>query len=136
MRDADLLTLDATAQPGKTNAQVEAALLAEIDKVQKAPISDEELARVKKQSEAYFIYARDSVQSQAAQLGEFAMKGDWRYGETYLDNLAKVTPADVQRVAQKYLVKDNRTVGYFEPITPGTMAMGEGKMEAPRSNRR
>ncbi|WP_119322966.1 M16 family metallopeptidase [Capsulimonas corticalis] len=44
------------------------------------------------------------------------MRGDWRYGEYYLQNLRKVTPADVQRVAQKYLVERNRTVGYFEPI--------------------
>ena len=120
LRDADLLTLDATAQPGKTNAELEKALLAEVEKLQTAPISDEELRRVKSQTESYFIFNRDTVQSQGALLGEFAMKGDWRYGETYLENLAKVTPADVQRVAQKYLTLDNSTVGYFEPITPGT----------------
>jgi zinc protease len=44
------------------------------------------------------------------------MRGDWRYGETYLENLRRVTAADVQRVAQKYFVERNRTVGYFEPI--------------------
>lgn len=118
LRDPDLLFLDATAQPGKTNAELEAALLAEVEKLQSTPISDAELKRVQRQSEAGYIYGQDSVQSQGRQLGENAMKGDWRYGETYLENIRRVTAADVQRVARKYLVEQNRTVGYFEPTTP------------------
>ena len=134
LRDPDLLTLDASAQPDKTNAELEAALLAEVEKLKSAPIAADELKRVLNQAEAGYIYGRDSVQSQGAQLGENAMRGDWRYGETYLDNLRKVTPADVQRVAQKYLVKDNRTVGYFEPIPNGgatTQANAEGGAAGP-----
>ncbi|MDF2440453.1 MAG: zinc protease, partial [Abditibacteriota bacterium] len=117
LRDPDLAFLDATAQPGKTNEELEKGLLAELEKVKSTPISDEELQRVLKQAEAQYIYGQDSVQSQGRQLGENAMRGDWRYGENYLANLRRVTPADVQRVAQKYFVERNRTVGYFEPIT-------------------
>ncbi|RYX80668.1 insulinase family protein [bacterium] len=115
LRDPDLIYMAAAAQPGKTNAQLEEALLAEVDKIQNTPISDAELKRVVKQSEAAYIYNQDSVQSQGSLLGENAMRGDWRYGETYLDNLRRVTAADVQRVARQYLVERNRTVGYFEP---------------------
>ena len=118
LRDADLAFLDATAQPGKTNAELEKALLAEVEKLQTTPISAEELKRVVNQAEAGYIFGQDSVQSQGTQLGGNAMRGDWRYGETYLENLRRVTPADVQRVAQKYLVERNRTVGYFEPVAP------------------
>jgi zinc protease len=128
LRDADLFTLSATAQPGKTNAELERALLAEVERVQTAPISADELKRVVNQAEASYIYGRDSVQSQGGQLGENAMKGDWRYGETYLENLRRVTPADVQRVAQKYLVERNRTVGYFEPILPAAKAPKAGAL--------
>lgn len=116
LRDPDLLFLDAGAQTGKSNAELEKALLAEVEKLQTTPISDEELNRVLNQSEAAYIYSKDSVQSQGRVIGENAMKGDWRYGETYVENLRKVTPADVQRVAQLYLVERNRTVGYFEPV--------------------
>lgn len=122
LRDADLAFLDATAQPGKTNAELEKGLLAELDKIKSTPISDEELQRVLKQAEAQYIYGQDSVQSQGRQLGENAMRGDWRYGENYLANLRRVTPADVQRVAQKYFVERNRTVGYFEPIAADAAA--------------
>jgi zinc protease len=122
LRDADLAILHAAAQPGKTNEELEKALLAEIEILQKTPISAEELQRVLNQAEAGYIYGQDSVQSQGRQLGENAMRGDWRYGETYLENLRRVTPADVQRVAQKYFVSRNRTVGYFIPITAETPA--------------
>ncbi len=122
LRGADLFSMDASAQPGKTNADLEKALLAEVERVKTTPISAEELTRALNQAEAGYVYGRDSVQSQGSELGENAMKGDWRYGETYLENLRKVTPADVQRVAQKYLTARNRTVGYFEPILPNTTA--------------
>ncbi|RYG61990.1 insulinase family protein, partial [bacterium] len=52
LRDPDLFSASATAQPGKTNAELEKALLAEIEKLQTTPISKEELARVIKQAEA------------------------------------------------------------------------------------
>ncbi len=122
LRDPDLLTLDATAQPGVSNEKLEKALLDQVEKLQTTPIAADELKRVVNQSEAAYIYGRDSVQSQGAQLGEYAVRGNWKYGETYLDNLRKVTPADVQRVAKKYLTPNNRTVGYFDPITTGAGA--------------
>ncbi|BCM94369.1 putative zinc protease [Abditibacteriota bacterium] len=119
LRDADLISLSASAQPGKTNAELEKALLAEVEKLQNTPISADELKRAINQAEAAYIFSQDSVQAQGSQLGENAMRGDWRYGETYLENLRRVTPADVQRVARQYMVERNRTVGYFEPILPG-----------------
>ena len=116
LRDPDLIYFSATAQPGHTNAELEQALLKEIATLQATPISAEELTRAVNQAEAGYVFGKDSVEQQGEQLGEDAMKGDWRYGETYLSYLRKVTPADVQRVAQKYLTADNRTVGYFEPL--------------------
>jgi zinc protease len=41
--------------------------------------------------------------------------GDWRLYYLHRDRVEKVTPADVQRVAAKYLTASNRTVGYFIP---------------------
>ena len=118
LRDPDLLFLSAVAQPGHTNPELEKALLAEVTTLQTTPISDIELTRAVNQAEAGYIFGKDSVEQQGEDLGENAMKGDWRFGETYLANLRKVTKADVQRVARKYLTENNRTVGYFEPILP------------------
>jgi zinc protease len=122
LRDPDLAFLDVTVQPGKSNAELEKALLAEVEKLQTTLISNEELQRVLNQAEAGYVYGQDSVQAQGRLLGENAMRGNWRYGETYVENLRRVTPADVQRVARQYLVERNRTVGYFEPIEANTAA--------------
>lgn len=130
LRYPDLFGFDATAQPGHTNAELEKALLAEIEKLQTAPIASDELRRALNQAEAGYIFGNESVSAQGSSLGENAMRGDWRFGETYVANIRKVTPADVQRVAQKYFTARNRTVGDFEPImaspsTPNTRGTGE-----------
>jgi hypothetical protein len=39
--------------------------------------------------------------------------GDWRYINTYADEVDKVTAADLKRVAVAYLNRENRTVGVF-----------------------
>ena len=118
LRDPDLIHLTATAQPGHSSPDLEKALLAEVTRLQQSAISPEELMRAISQGEANYVFGQEAIDQDGAQLGENAMKGDWRHGETYLENLRKVTAADVQRVAQKYLVETNRTVGYFEPILP------------------
>jgi zinc protease len=42
-------------------------------------------------------------------------QGDWRLMFLQHDELAKVTPADVVRVAKTYLKPSNRTIGYYVP---------------------
>jgi predicted Zn-dependent peptidase len=47
------------------------------------------------------------------------MFAGYTWFEQYLDRLARVTVDDVQRVAQAYLVKSRRTVGYYVPKKQG-----------------
>jgi zinc protease len=115
MRDPFLIYLFATATPGGTPEKLEEALLAEVERVKKEPVTAEELTRAKSQIEAQFVFQNNSVTSQANQLGYWAMVADWRYLSTYLEKIRAVTPADLQRVAQKYFVPETRTVGHFIP---------------------
>jgi len=119
MRDAFLVYLSATARPGVTPEKLEEALLAEVERAKTSLVSDAELARAKSQTEAAFVFQNESVTSQANQLGFWQMTDDWRYLTTYLDRVRAVTPADIQRVAQKYFVTDERTVGHFIPTSGG-----------------
>jgi zinc protease len=48
-------------------------------------------------------------------LSEWSSKGDWRLFFLNRDRVAKVTPADLDRVAARYLQRSNRTVGMFLP---------------------
>ena len=120
-KDPNLFTLDGSVRSGVANDAVEKALLAEVAKLQTAPVSADEVSRAANQVSASFIYQNDSVSEQAEQIGDYASIYDYKYINTYLDRLRKVTPADIQRVAAKYLTEDNRTVATFEPqpLPPG-----------------
>jgi len=51
------------------------------------------------------------------EMSEWVAQGDWRLYFLMRDRLRKVTPEDVQRVAQTYLKQANRTVGMFVPTS-------------------
>ncbi len=79
------------------------------------PVTEDEVQKAKNLEEAEFVYGQDSIFNQAMQLGVYEMLGDYKLIDQYLPSIDKVTVADLQRVAQKYLVKDNRTVAILEP---------------------
>lgn len=113
--DPGAIHFSGTIRHGRTLAEFEAALDAEIDRICQQPVSEEELAKVRKQVKAQFAYAVERVSNQAYWLGWQEMLGDWRRFDTFVDNLSVVTAEDVQRVAQTYLKPVNRTTGWFEP---------------------
>ncbi|HEX2482470.1 MAG TPA: pitrilysin family protein [Methylomirabilota bacterium] len=119
LRDPFFFYVSATARPGVTAEQLEAALLEEVRRATAAPITAEELARAQRRAEADFVFQTNSVTAQARQLGYWAMIGDWRYLTTYLDRIRALTPADIQAVAQRTFVTDTRTVGHFVPADGG-----------------
>ncbi|MBI5100857.1 MAG: insulinase family protein [Nitrospirae bacterium] len=115
-RDDNLFYLGATAARGKDIADVEKALSDEIEKIKKEPPSDYEVKKAKNQIEASFVLEQDSIYMQARLIGSFEMIGGWRLIDTYLEGVRKVTPQDVRRVAEKYLVAERRTTGILVPL--------------------
>lgn len=111
-----LFFLYGTPLPGSTVEAVERALYDEVVNIQDKPPADREVQKVKNRIEAEFIMDQDSIFSRAMLLGRFEMVGGWRLIDRYLDGIRSVTPADVQRVARKYLVEDTRTVGILIPL--------------------
>lgn len=122
LKDPFLFYLSATARPGVTPDKLDAALGDEAERLKTTPITAEELARAKSRVEAEFAFQSDSVTSQARQIGYWAMVDDWRYLATYVERIRALTAEDVQRVAQKYLVPETRTVGHFVPTADGAPA--------------
>ena len=113
--DPYLYSVFATVRKEQTPDAVEKALDAEIERVQNEPVTVAELAKALKQAKAMFAFGAESVTNQGFWLGFTEIFDTYHWFESYLDRLAAVTVADVQRVAQKYLAKSNRTVGHFIP---------------------
>jgi zinc protease len=118
-----LFELAATPVEGKSVANLEAALKAEISKLQQTLISDEELQRIKAQVLASDVYEKDSNFYQAMQLGSLETVGlPWQKADEYVSKVNAVTAEQVRDVAKKYLIEDHLTVGYLDPqaIKPST----------------
>ncbi len=115
-KDPFLFFIGATPAHGIEVEEVENALIQEINKIKKEPPSDLEVQKAKNQIEASFIMEQDSIYMQARTIGIFEMIGGWRLIDKYLEGIRMVTPEDVRRVAEKYLVADKRTVGILIPV--------------------
>jgi zinc protease len=113
--DPGLFSFYATAREGRSLEEVERAIWAEVRRISEEPVSAEELAKAQKQARAQFAYALESVSNQALWLGLSEMVDTYTRFATFLDDLAAVSAADIQRVAQTYFVETNRTVGWFVP---------------------
>lgn len=118
-----LFMLGATARQGVTAAQLEKALLEQVEMAKSSVPSEEEMRAARNQLEAYFVYQNDSVSDQGEQLGYYNTVADWHYLYTLVPKIKAVTPDQVQAVAKKYFTADNLTVGTFIPTGP---AMGGG----------
>ena len=115
-RGPGLFMLTGVPAAGKTAQQVEDALRAEVARVAQGGVSEAELARVKTQWIASTVYERDSVMSQAQELGSNWVQGlPLDTNERLLALLRTVTPAQVQAVAAQYFGDDQLTVATLLP---------------------
>jgi zinc protease len=114
-RDLSLHVLYAAMAPGATHEHVERALLAEVAKIQSDGVTAEEVARVKQQYVAADAFKRDGTAAVVRELNEWIAIGDWTLDVTFPQQVERVTAADVQRVAKKYLREDQGTTGWFVP---------------------
>jgi zinc protease len=76
------------------------------------------LAKAKNQTEAAFIMSQDSLFYRGMLLGRYQTIGNWKKLNEIIPGIRAVTADDVQRVARKYLVKNNRTVGTLNSLPP------------------
>ncbi len=136
--DASLFVVTAILSEGKKPEDAEKSLLAEIKKMQDAPVSAAELEKAKNQIITDQLRQRETSNGKALALGEAAvLLGDPNRLNTNLERLQSVTAADVQRVMKKYLTDNNRLVLYYLPeaktgrngsqMTDGVGARKEGR---------
>lgn len=77
--------------------------------------TEEEVQRAIRQILKQRELAAADTKQIAVDLSEWAAMGDWRLYFLYRDWIEQITPDDVKRVAQTYLISTNRTTGMFVP---------------------
>jgi zinc protease len=115
LEDIGLFTLNVVVAGGKKPEDAEKALLAEIRKMQEAPVSRAELEKAINQIVTTQLRERETNNGKALALGAAGALGDPNRVNTDLSRLQAVTAADVQRVMKQYLTDQNRLVLYYLP---------------------
>jgi predicted Zn-dependent peptidase len=126
----NLFVFFAISTPGHTPREIRDAIHAEIERVRNEDMSDDELQMIKTRAKADLIRRLGDNQGLAFQLG-FAQSiyGDWRGLFRHVDEIEKVTKADIRRVANHTFVESNRTVAMLEStqLAQASSAGKEGK---------
>ena len=118
-RGPRLLRIIATPTPGKPVDDLEAAIDAEVERIKSGPIAGWEVDKARNTARRQMVTNLGSSLSRAVQLAENAlMFNDPGRINTAYDRIAKVTAADLQRVAKLYLTRENRTVVITNPAPP------------------
>jgi zinc protease len=113
--DPFMYNISMTIHPQRKPEEALSALEDEIKRIQDELVSEAEVARAIKQARAIFAYGSENITNQGFWMGYAEMFADYNWFLTFLDNLAAVTPAEVQRVAQGYLQPRSRVVGTYIP---------------------
>jgi len=101
--------------PGHKPEEMANAIHAEIDRLKKEDISDDELKMIKTRSKANLILGLADNEGLATQLAIYQTRyGDWRELFRSVDRIDQVTKADIRRIANQVFIDTNRTIGVIE----------------------
>jgi zinc protease len=115
--DPGLLQIYPIASPSVSLPALEQEVWGEVDKLRQAPLSPDELFKVKKQVRSYFLRGLQTFFFQGLLAGLYQVRaGDFRHLYNLLPGYESVTAEEVLRVAQKYLRPENRTVVVLQPV--------------------
>src|SRR5690606_26008915 len=116
LEDPGLVLTFGIANMGVQPKELESAMEAEIEKVKKELVSEEEFTKLRNQAESDFISQNAKIAGIAENLAtNYTYFRNTNLVNTELEKYEKVSREDLQRVANKYLTKNNRVVVYYLP---------------------
>lgn len=114
-RDDGIFYISANFVPQNLE-KLQNAIFEEISNIQKNGVTEKQVELAKNVIERDTYYSRESVSNIAQEIGYiYVVTGDIKYYENYLENIKKVTPSDVKRVANKYLGEDKSAISVVLP---------------------
>jgi zinc protease len=117
--DPYLYAVSITVREGAEPEAVERAAVAEIDRLAREGVTEEELEKAKNQLRARLVFENDSVTNIAHQLGFFETIASVDLFLSVPDRIRRVTRDEVAAAAAATFRAGNRTVGWFKPQQPG-----------------
>lgn len=127
---ANLFTFYAVTTPGNTPDQISQAITAEIERLKNEDVPAEELQSVKTRVKADLIRRLNSNVGLALQFASYqTLHGDWRELFRSVEQIDRVTAADVRRVANETFRFENRTIAKIESAQPTPAAAAKGGAE-------
>ncbi|MDV6235730.1 pitrilysin family protein [Leptospira ellisii] len=115
-RLSNLFSVYVTNNQNADQKKVESIVQEELDRLKTIPVTSEELFKIKNQIVAGYLRALDDNGKLADVLSLYQLLyGDWKELLRGYEELDAVTPEDVQRVANKYFVPENRTIAELNP---------------------
>lgn len=126
-RGPDLINFEGIVSSGRRPEEARAVLYDEIDRLVREGITDREFEKVRNKVRARFVFGLQTTLARANRLGEFELySGDAGLLRTELGRYLAVTSEDIQRVAERYLVAETRSV---LDVLPGGPAEAEAEGE-------
>lgn len=115
LQHGGLFLVSGTPTASTTPEALEGALWTEIERLQQERLGPEEFARAGRITQTSLGFSLESIPSQAVLLGSTALTAGVEPFDQMQARIAAVTPDDLQRVAQTYLIPSGRTVAWFHP---------------------
>ena len=114
--DLTAFGLYATAKPGVSVSDLEAAIDGELRRLVRDGVESDEVRRAKERMQAASVYARDSLSGPANIIGAgLAIGQSLDEVEAWPDRIGQVTPAEVDAAARAVLVERNSATGVLLP---------------------
>jgi zinc protease len=108
--------LEGTPNDFKKIADLENALIQEIEKIKKDGVIHEELDRVKATVIASDVYQKDSMFGMAMEIGQLeTMDYSYHLSDGYIEKINSVTSEQIKNVATKYFIRENLSVVILDP---------------------
>ncbi|CAA6811876.1 MAG: Putative zinc protease [uncultured Sulfurovum sp.] len=102
LTDEGIFIFMGMANPGIKIEDLEKEILSEIEKIKAGEVTKEELEKVKINTKADFIYSLEDSASVNSLYGSYLVRGNLKPLLEYEENLAKITPEMVTKIANKY----------------------------------
>lgn len=115
LKEGGFIYLNADVRKENDIMAAKETMLATLDGIVNEPPSEEEVDRARSRILKNWNLGYNNSDRVGMQMSEYIAQGDWRLFFLFRDRIEAVKTEDVVRVAEKYLVPSNRTIGLFIP---------------------